>query len=110
MEKTTGGLFPSRPQREGCYINVGPEKWQRVHIAVGADETKTLRKQSHWSKGVAMCEKGAKADLMKRELDNWMADFKQLMTEQQHEDGALKDLKNGLEASWKSFDKESYRR
>ena len=51
-----------------------------------------------------MCERGTKVDLMKRELDNWIADFKKLITEQQHEDSALKDLKNGLEASWTTFD------
>jgi hypothetical protein len=52
-----------------------------------------------------MSDRGEKVDLMKRELDNWVTDFKKLITVQQHEDSALKDLKNGLEDSWTSFDK-----
>ncbi len=52
-----------------------------------------------------MSERNKYRENIKSLLDKWNADFEKLKGLQKDSEGALKDLKHGLENSWNAFDK-----
>jgi hypothetical protein len=52
-----------------------------------------------------MSERNKYRENLKSLLDKWKADFDNLQALQKNSEGALKNLKQGLENSWTAFEK-----